>query len=243
MGLPQINKKMPYKNKTKQLIEGGYYHAYNRGYNRNLVFHDDRDYKTFLYIVKKYLDPNFTETKILPTGESVKVSVGTPLYEKVELQAFCLMPNHFHFLVKQFTEDGMPRLLNILCSQYTSYYNSRYKRSGTIWQGTYKAVRLTSEEQYLHVSRYIHLNPVEVSLKPKKLIISNLSNYPYSSYGVFINKKKYDWLNSRDILQSFLLNQSSSQNSYQSFVESYYLESVKDRHTVFEIMSDLYLDY
>ena len=186
---------MPYKNRVKQLAEGAYYHAYNRGHNRQQIFLDEHDYHTFLYLLKKYLDPDFREIKFLPDGEAVQVAVNKPLYDKVELHTYCLMPNHFHLLLKQITKNGMSKLINVVSSQYSSYFNNKYGREGTIWQGTYKAVLVKTEEQYLHLSRYIHLNPSP---------LLQLKDYRYSSYLTFIGKKKQSkWLITEDILYYF----------------------------------------
>jgi len=216
---------MPYKNQIKQLIEGGFYRAYNRGHNKQEVFLDAQDYKTYLYIIKKYLDPNFRETKFLPNGEAVQVPVNKPLYDKVELHAYCLMPNHFHLLLKQKTKDSMSKLLNVLGSQYSSYFNEKYKQEGSIWQGTYKAVRIRSEEQYLHVSRYIHLNPMGIlGIIPhmRDYPLSKLSAYPYSSYSSFIGTtNKPIWLKPDNILHYFSSQHKKTGDSYKKFVENY----------------------
>jgi len=204
---------MPYKNQIKRLAEGACYHAYNRGHNRQQIFLDEHDYHTFLYILKKYLDPDFREIKYLPNGESVLVAINKPMYNKVELHAYCLMPNHFHLLVKQISRDGMSRLLNVVSSQYSAYFNNKYEREGTIWQGTYKAAFVKTEEQYLHLSRYIHLNPS---------LFMQIEQYPYSSYSVFIGKKKQpNWLRVEDISCHFASLQKNSEESYRRFVEGY----------------------
>jgi len=167
---------MPYKNRNKQLTEGGYYHAYNRGHNRQQIFNDERDYKTFLYILKKYLDPEFRENKLIPSGEMVNVSVN-------------------------------------------NYFNEKYGSEGSIWQGVYKAVHIKTEEQYLHVSRYIHLNPHSLGSDPKR--VRPLSGYPYSSYPAFLGKVHYNWLQPYDILHHFHSKHSDTEVSYQRFVEGY----------------------
>jgi putative transposase len=227
---------MPYKNRVKQLAEGAYYHAYNRGYHRQQIFLDEHDYHTFLYLLKKYLDPDFREIKFLPTGEAVQVAVKKPLYDKVELHTYCLMPNHFHVLVKQITKNGMSRLMNVVCSQYSTYFNNKYEREGTIWQGTYRAVLVKTEEQYLHLSRYIHLNP-------SSFIGSVLDNYLFSSYPAFIGKKKQPkWLKPEGILYSFTSQQKDKGSSYQRFVEGYIELHEDKRKEEKELIRPLILD-
>ncbi|MDA1316561.1 MAG: transposase [bacterium] len=226
---------MPCKNRVKQLAEGAYYHAYNRGYHRQQVFLNEHDYHTFIHILKKYLDPDFRETKFLPNGEAVQIAVNKPLYEKVELHSYCLMPNHFHLLVKQISKDGMSRLINVVCSQYSTYFNNKYEREGTIWQGTYKAVIVKTEEQYLHLSRYIHLNPFP--------ILHKLEEYPYSSYPTFIGKKKFShWFKPEGILHSFTSKYKDTGASYQRFVEGYHQLHEDERRKEEELIQPLILD-
>jgi len=229
---------MPYKNKTKQLAEGGFYHAYNRGYNKQQIFFDKQDYNTFLYIFKKYLDPDFRETKYLPSGEAVQVRINKPLYDKIELHAYCLMPNHFHLLVKQISKYGMSRLVNVVSSQYSSYFNKKYRREGTIWQGTYKAVLVKSTEQYLHLSRYIHLNPIEIATKNHAL-----KDYQYSSYPVFIGTTdKPIWLKPDDIMYYFESDQNRSEKSYRLFVENHLASEKEQKEKDNESIRSLILD-
>ena len=232
---------MPYKNKMKQLAEGAFYHAYNRGYHKQQIFIDDHDYHTFIYLLRKYLDPDFRETKLLPNGEAVRISINKPLYNKVEVHAYCLMPNHFHLLVRQITKDGMPRLINIINSQYSSYFNQKYGRSDTIWHGTYKAVIVKSEEQYLHLSRYIHLNPMKIiGVTPMR--IDSLSTYPYSSYPVFLGLKKSRWIKQEDILHYFTSKYNKTAISYKRFIEGYYGREEKTREKELDFIRDLIIE-
>jgi len=219
---------MPYKNQIKKLAEGAYYHAFNRGHNRQQLFFDKHDYHTFIYLLKKYLDPHFREVKSLPDGERLLVAVNKPLYAEVELHAYCLMPNHFHLLVKQISKNGMSKLINVVSSQYSLYFNNKYEREGTIWQGTYKAVLVKTEEQYVHLSRYIHINPSS---------LSRLEEYPYSSYSTYIGQKKRStWFKTADILHYFLSQKKDAGEAYRDFVEGYHILK-KD-----ELISPLVLD-
>ena len=95
-----------------------------------------------------------------------------------EIIAYCLMPNHFHFLLKQLKENGISIFLRNFTDSYTRYFNTKQERNGPIFQGRFKAVRIETDEQLLHVGRYIHLNP-HTSYVVKTL--KDLENYPYSS--------------------------------------------------------------
>lgn len=153
---------MPSKNSIKQYVAGGYYHIYNRGVERRVVFMDDRDYRTFLGYLKLYLSPTDPWTR--PHKD---------LSQEIELVAYCLMPNHFHLLVRQVSERGIESLMRCLMSGYVQYFNHRHKRVGSLFQDSYKAVRMVGDGQLRQVERYIHENPQRSGQDAIK--------YPYSS--------------------------------------------------------------
>ena len=104
----------------------------------------------------------------------------------VDILGYCLMPNHFHFLVRQLLEGGIPTFVGNFSNSYTRFFNTRHKRIGHLFQGVFKAVRIEDEEQLVHVLRYIHINPV-VSSVIKEI---ELENYPYSSFWEYFGKKE-----------------------------------------------------
>jgi putative transposase len=127
-----------------------------------------------------------------------------------------MMPNHFHFILKQNTKNGITRFLRRLSNSYVGYFNKKYDRAGALFQGKFKAVFIENENYLLHLSRYIHLNCQEVG---------PLDRYLYSSYWEYIGKRITDWVHPQIILSCFRKNASSnllfkSTNTYQLFVES-----------------------
>lgn len=144
---------MPAKNSIKQYVENGYYHLYNRGVEKRNIFLDDQDYSVFLGYIKQYLGPH--------EGSDPK-----SLVDDIDLIAFCLMPNHFHFLAKQKTIDGITKFMRAICTNYVMYFNKKYERVGTLFQGKYKGVLLDNDTYLLHLSRYIHLNPIKIGSDP-----------------------------------------------------------------------------
>ncbi len=205
---------MPAKNSVKQFIENGYYHLYNRGVEKRTIFKDKQDYAVFLHYIQKYLDPN--------PGSDPK-----SLAKEVDLIAFCLMPNHFHLQVKQKTKHGITKLIRAVCTSYTMYFNKKYDRVGTLFQGKYKAALILDDPYLIHLSRYIHLNPG-----------SDPESYPYSSYRYYLEQEKASWIKPEDILVFFRkINKLGSKSyfSYQDFVENFPIGSE-------EILSELTLD-
>jgi len=219
---------VPAKNRNKIFATNVYYHAYNRGYNQQTIFHDDSDYKAFLYLLRKYLEPGFQEKKYTPRGEECLVEPNH-VHREVDLVAFCLMPNHFHLLLFQKSLEGMTKLLVRLCSSYSTYFNQKYEKQGSPFQGIYRAVAVTTEEQLLHLSRYIHLNPSQ--------LIDKLSNYPYSSYAWFLSGEAPLWLKAEKILSGF-----TKHSDYGSFVEDYLKVKDEEKFMVEEKIINLQLD-
>lgn len=226
---------MPRKNSIKIYVKDGHYHIYNRGVEKRKIFQDEQDYKVFLNYLKEYLSPPPDPTKLKKTftlqGSTFK---GMPRQPKnysteIELLAFCLMPNHFHLLVKQSSSDAIKRFLKSVSTRYSMYFNKKYDRVGGLFQGIYKGILVNEESYLLHLSRYIHLNPSEYTKDLESA---------YSSYSHYLGKTKSDWVKPDMILSYF--DQATKDflkgsNTYKKFVENYKKDSA-------EILGKLTLD-
>lgn len=202
---------MPSRFSIKQFIENGYYHLYNRGVEKRNIFLDKQDYGVFLGYIKQYLEPT--------QGSDPKYFIKS-LRDEVEILAFCLMPNHFHFLVKQKTIKGITKFIRAICTNYVMYFNKRYDRVGTLFQGKYKGILIDNDIYLLHLSRYIHLNPYHLGSDPK--------NYPYSSYNYYLGNLKSNWLKLEPVLSFFKTARRTSLKdylSYESFIDDYVVDS------------------
>lgn len=190
------------------LVSGEYYHIYNRGNEKRKIFTKAWDYKrfqkTFYYYQFNSLRQSFSKFTKADLG------LFKPDSEKriVEVVCYCLMPNHFHFLMRQLQENGISKFVGQLSNSYTKYFNTKYKRIGSLFQGTFKAVHINTDEQLLHVSRYIHLNPVVSG------IVKKPESYRWSSYLEYIRNKPF-YSSPQEILNFF-----SSPKKYQEFVEA-----------------------
>lgn len=216
---------MPGKNSIKIYGDDCYYHIYNRGVNKRKIFKDKQDYSVFLSYLKEYLLPCDHE-KLLKTVTDVSSTAKEKELAKKQLQlnnfcdrvfliAYCLMPNHFHFLIKQKDAQGMELLMRSLMTRYTMYFNKRHGRVGTLFQSSYKAVLIESDAQLWHVSRYIHLNPVSGRILKGESLFDQITSQP-SSYPVYLGKIKQDWVKTEIILSNF---SKSGFSSYRNFVE------------------------
>lgn len=209
---------MPAKNRIKDYVEDSYYHLYNRGVEKRPIFMDEQDYGVFLSYLKTYLLPKETvklqkvitdqTSSVREKTEAIKFLRLNNFSDDLQLVAFCLMPNHFHFLFHQKEADAIDRFMNSFCTRYSMYFNKRYKRVGPLFQGIYKAVKVTTDEQLLHLSRYIHRNPATKGLA--------FGGYRYSSYSSYLGLQGLPWVRPEIVLSYF---GKSKQTSYKSFVE------------------------
>ena len=181
---------MPYRNKDKILDENSVYHAYNRGHNKRKIFKDIHDYNTFIYLLRKYLEPGFKIRKIKMVAGVQFVEFLEPnhLYNEVSVFAYCLMPNHFHLIVQQESKYGMSKLLSRVVAGYSKYYCRKYGLVGTAWFGTYKAVSIQNQKHLSTEISYVHANPTDIYKNPYQ--------YKYSSLKVYIKESRKDlkWL-------------------------------------------------
>lgn len=191
---------MPSQNVVKEFHDDAIYHVYNRGVERRNIFQDDQDYRYFLAYFDKYLGAiEFKDSFNRPY---------TKLSLDVQLLAYCLMPNHIHLVLKQKREGGITQLMRKVQTGYAMYFNQKYSRVGSLFQGVYKASLVQDDSYLMHLSRYVHLNPVSLGLLPEL--------YPYSSYAAYLGESNPSFLHKKDIFELF-----ESVASYQSFVDEW----------------------
>lgn len=205
---------MPYKNTIKQYVDNGYYHIYNRGVDKREIFLDEHDCIVFLYYLKIYLSSPESLRKEFSTPRMLYKIVNLNLYNEVDLLSFALMPNHFHLQIKQSTKDGIQKLTKRVLTAYVQYFNKKYKRIGTLFETTYKAILTKTDEQHLYLSAYIHRNPM-ILINPRFDFLQ------FSSYFYYLNEKTADWIKTDEILNFFRSAKDLKSGdifSYQSFV-------------------------
>jgi putative transposase len=167
------------------LYQGEYYHVYNRGSNRGMIFFDRENYLFFLQ--------RFRE----------KVPA-----EHVTVLAYCLMPNHYHFLVRLESEEFSARM-QAFGTSFSKAINKHADRSGGLFQGRFQAKHVEEESYLVHLSRYIHLNPVEAQL------VNSACDWEFSSYREYIGTRTGTLPNTEILLRDFC-----SRSHYREFVET-----------------------
>src|SRR3989338_5121487 len=144
--------------KHPQFENEHFYHIYNRGVEKRDIFIDKNDYLRFLEGLKEFNNPEMVTLRDPPPYRGL-TSVRKKL---VRIHAFCLMPNHFHLLLEQIADNGIPLFMQKLGTGYTMYFNLVNQRVGGLFQGTFKAKIIENETYLMHLLRYIHLNPIEL---------------------------------------------------------------------------------
>jgi putative transposase len=214
---------MPSRYAIKEFEADSMYHVYNRGVDKRIIFTDERDYSVFLSFLKFALlsDEQLTEQNVINDGlltEANRFNIRREgLYGAVELVSYCLMPNHFHLLLYQHDVDGITRLMRSVATGYVMYFNKRHKRVGGLFQDVYKASRINTQGYWDHISRYIHLNPIDIG--------EDYESYTYSSYRNYVGNAEADWLKPELVMHGF-----SSVKEYEKFVKDYipYRKELKD---------------
>lgn len=210
--------------KAKVLATGEIYHVINRGVERRDIFTRDSDYYRFIHNLYEFNDEDAAvrDYRYILTGsdpDKIDMAAGVGMYKErkkhkakkrkllVEILAFCLMPNHFHLLLRQLKDGGIPSFIKKVGGGYAVYFNKKYKRVGPLFQGRYKAVDIKSDEQLNTVFSYIHTNPIELVERGwKEMGVSNISNankaldsWKWSSYRDYTGTKNFPSVTSRDL--------------------------------------------
>ncbi|MBN2001656.1 transposase [candidate division KSB1 bacterium] len=145
-----------------KFYKDGYYHLYNRGANRMKIFKSTGNYYFLLKRMAKYI-PRF----------------------KISMIAYCLMPNHYHFLIRQNSDLDIGKFMQSVFNSYVKAFNNLYGRTGTLFEGPFKNIHVNKEEYLVHLCRYIHRNPID----GKKPLVKDIREWPFSNYLEWIDER------------------------------------------------------
>ena len=172
------------------LKTGGVHHVVNRSIAKYEIFNSSDDYERMLLMLLHFSFKNSRLPKFSKFISSALVKnkgFGRALTEKVDKEdrlvqiiAYCIMPTHFHFTLKQLKDGGISYFMRNISNSYSHYFNNKNNRKGSLWKGRFENIPVNSDEQLLHLSRYIHLNPVTAGLVEKP------ESWEYSSYHEYI---------------------------------------------------------
>ena len=214
------------------------YHIYNRGVEKRSIFTTDEDYLRFIHNLYEFNDTRpalpsnvkFSSRHPSKTAQSAAIQrcldSRNPNIEKrerlVDIFAFCLMPNHYHLLVQQRCEKGIEKFMRKLGIGYANYFNQKYQRVGSLFQGRFKATMIEKDAHFLHIPNYIHCNPLKLIMPDWKIggakdtaqAISYLENYRWSSFPDYAGRKNFPSITQRELFLSSYGDKQSYQNQF-----------------------------
>lgn len=192
------------------LVTDCYYHIYNRGVEKRKTFMDKRDYKRFLETLDFYRkSPQPMKLSDFRRG-AIQIKKIDKQSELIRIFCYSLMPNHFHLLIKQLADGGISEFMRKISDSYTRYFNTKYERIGSLFQGVFKAKLIETDEYLLQLSKYIHRNSFPLDEWEGKV-------YPYSSYNYYLSGEQHPFCDTEFIGGYF--SKTNPKNSYKSFVE------------------------
>lgn len=201
----------------KQSGKSSYFHIYNRGNDKNNIFIDREDFQLFILKINQNLFPSIYKPKRLYSAPIPD--------DSFSLISYCLMPNHFHLLIRQDEEIPVSKLILKVCTGYSKYFNKKYNRVGHVFQDQFKQACVDNDDYLRWLSAYIHQNPKVAGLinSPADYKWSSYADYTGSSGGLILCDKK------------IVLGQFSGVKEYSSFVEESYeiIKSKKQEQNLF----------
>ncbi len=202
---------------------GEFYHIYNRGMQKQPIFTSDADRFRFLFLILVLQGKN----PIRNMSRSVKTSVQHSMLHisdetkndilknrNIELVAFCLMPNHFHLIVHEIEENGISKYMQRVQNAYTKYFNTKYEKTGHLFQGSYKSKHIMDDRYLLYLSAYVHKNPCELfNIKDQE------EKYYWSSFQDYIDDNRFPFLLMTDVVSARYKNEMGKM-TYKKFVKT-----------------------
>ncbi len=208
---------------------GKFYHIYNRGVEKRVIFLKDADYFRFIHCLYELNDSK----AVVNLSRNVGVTISNNREKRdllVDVVCYCLMPNHFHLILKQHQDGGVTKFMQKLGISYAMYFNQKYERVGSLFQGRFKAVLIENDDYLMHLSRYIHLNPVkrieedwqERGIKSWTKVKKFLESYRWSSYQDYIGIKNFPSV----IFQKPIWWYFKNSKEYREFIEEFTIEEL-----------------
>jgi len=216
-----------------KLASNNIYHVYNRGVEKRIIFKDNQDYSRFIkgLIV-------FNDTKLIDDFKDRFKRIINKSHQRkeiVDIIAFCLMPNHYHLLLRQRADNGITEFMRKLGGGYVNYFNLKHERVGTLFQGKFKSVLIDNDRQLLFIPHYIHLNPLDLIMPHwregkainKKQAVNFLHNYEWSSYCDYTGGNNFDIVLNGDVMSEYFP-EDSYKKDFEAFLDDLDFEGLSD---------------
>lgn len=208
---------------------GEHYHIFNRGVDKREIFSDVKDYERFLLSMNLLNDQNdgamiewrdFSKNNSKTTFEDFLKLSFRKKTKLVEIVAYCLNPNHYHFILEQISERGIEKFMHKIGTSHTKHYNDKFERNGSLFQGPYKAIMIDSDEYLLYLSAYVNNNNFIHGYNAKKR-----KDWEYSSLLEYLGKR-----NNEMVKKNIILDQFRNIDGYKKFMNdnSIYMKNKKE---------------
>lgn len=188
------------------LVNGEIYHVFNRSVAQQPIFRNKRECEIYTNLLEYYRfsNPPFRFSHYSRLNSEEKIKILDNLYRKnkflLDIYSFCLMPNHYHLLVSQTNNSGIMNFVRLCQNSYARYLNIKTKRYGSLFQSPFKATRIETDEQFIHVARYIHLNPITTYLLNN---LEETKSYKWSSYIDYLSATPRKFINTNFLMRLF----------------------------------------
>jgi REP-associated tyrosine transposase len=217
-------------------------HVFNRGVDKRQIFLDDQDRFRFIHDLYEFNDEERTNTIYHSFARSNDIECRKFTYKTdavrrkllVDIHAFTLMPNHYHLLLSPLVDRGIPRFMQKLNMGYSKYFNQKYERTGTLFEGRYKSVPIIEETHFIHIPYYIHCNPLDLAMpewRERTLpdygdALRFLQSYRWSSHLDYWGERNFPSVTNREFLSEFF----GGTNAYREKIENWLkdMESIPD---------------
>ena len=168
------------------LLEGKTYHILSKSIAKFVIFRDSREYERMISLFEYYKE----DSSSLKFSAFLKIKNKVEFFKKhftnknvlVKIIAYCLMPTHIHLILKQLKPNGISIFMQKISNSYSHYFNIKTKRRGPLWESRFKNILVKTDEYLLHLTRYLHLNPVTAHLVKKP------EDWEFSSYKEFLKR-------------------------------------------------------
>ncbi len=219
-----------------QFVNGEIYHIFNRAIEGRNLFQQVADYFRFIFCLYELNDKNIVNMRLRISQRKARNNPKnyrgqTPSISReplVEIIVFCLMPNHYHLLVRQLVDNGISLFMKKLGDGYVGYFNEKYERKsrGSIFQSHFKAVHIKTQEQLMNVICYIFTNPISIleknwkkeGVKNPQEAIKFLENYKWFSYPDCIEGKAFPSVTQRDFIYEVFGDSENLKKSVESWI-------------------------
>lgn len=222
------------------------YHVLSRGVDKRKIFLDEKDYFRFIHNLFEFNNQEqSTMSSYLFRHHFDIVSRNMEIERKqrkllVDIHAFCLMPNHYHLLLNSKIKNGISLFMKKLNIGYVKYFNKKYKRTGTLFEGRFKSVLVKTQPHFIYLPYYIHLNPLDLvapEWREKKILnwkkaLKFLNSYRWSSHLDYTGHKNFPSITKREFLFEFFGNEKDYKKSIENWLKSLASTSIKDLNAV-----------